>query len=219
LFDRSGELVRTIGEFVRPPRSYDARTGYRQYLFDSSVISGIVGGELYVGENNSILFQRFDSAGTALTTFSLQRDPRTVTELDIEEGWRMWAEQIGVQQGQMFAQAAASLGERTAAEMQRGADEAVARAKENIEPAEFLPAFESILVGSDLDLWLEDYLHPTEEVTRWFLMDGAFQPVGWIELPANERLLAAGPNNLVVLRKDELDVESVVLYGGAWPRG
>jgi len=218
MFDRSGALVRTIGEFVRPPRYYDARTGYQQYLFDSSVRSAIVAGELYVGENNLIVLQRFDSTGTLLTTLALEREPRPVTELDIEAGWRAWAERIVVQQGQMFAQAAASLGERTAAEMQRGADEAVARAKENIEPAEFLPAYKSMLVGGDLALWLEDYLHPTEDNTRWFLMGSDFQPTGWIELPPNERLLAAGPSELIVLRKDELDVESVVVYRGEWSR-
>jgi len=42
--------------------------------------------------------------------------------------------------------------------------------------------------------------------------------VGWIELPPNERLLAAGPDRMVVLRKDDLEVESVVVYGGAWPQ-
>jgi hypothetical protein len=216
LFDRTGNLVRTIGEFVRRPRYYDARSGYRQYLFDSSVQARIVDDEVFVGENDSIVLQRFDSAGTANPTLELARKPRPVTELDVEAGWLAWAERIAVQQEQMFAQAAASLGERTAAQMQRGAEEAVARAKEQIEPAEFLPAYKSILVGSGFSLWIEDYLHPTAEMTRWFLMDDSFQAVGWIELPPNERLLAAGPNNLIVLRKDELDIESVVLYGGEW---
>ncbi|MEJ2239022.1 MAG: hypothetical protein P8X82_12050 [Gemmatimonadales bacterium] len=55
-------------------------------------------------------------------------------------------------------------------------------------------------------------MHPSEDITRWFLMNDDFMPVGWIELPLNEQLLAAGPNRFIVLRKDELDVESVVVY-------
>ena len=73
-----------------------------------------------------------------------------------------------------------------------------------------------MLVGSDLGFWVEDYLHPTEDNTRWFLMGSDLRPTGWIELPPKERLLAAGPDKVIVLRKDELDVESVVLYGGEW---
>lgn len=80
------------------------------------------------------------------------------------------------------------------------------------------PAYTSIVVASDHSLWLEDHLHPVEAETRWFPMDEGFEPVGWIAWPPNERLLAAGSGRLVVLRKDELGVESVVVYGGAWPQ-
>jgi hypothetical protein len=217
LFDRSGELVGTIGEFVRRPRYYDATSGYQRYLFASSVISGIVGDELWVGESDSIIIERFDSTGSSRDRLSLPHSPRRVTELDIEEGWRAWAEQMLVQQEQMMVQMSASFGASAVAAMQQRAEEEMARARDAIEPAEYLPAYKSIVVGIDSAIWLEDYLHPTEEVTRWFRMGGGFQPVGWVEFQSNEQLLAAGPNRLIVLRKDELGVESVVVYDGEWP--
>jgi hypothetical protein len=217
LFDPSGVLVRTIGHFVPRAREYTAEGGFQRYLFDTSVLSRIVGDELLVGENESIVLVRFDSSGTARPRLSLERGPEGVTELDIEAGWRVWEEQMVVQQEQMMDQMAASFGGSAAAAMQQRADEALARAREAIQPPEFLPAYKSIVVGSDGALWVEDYLHPTEEISRWILMGAGFSPVGWIELQPKERLLAAGPNSLIVLRKDDLDVESVVIFHGDWP--
>ncbi len=212
LFDRSGTLIRTLGRLIRRPRYYDANSGYQRLLFAPSVLSRIVADELYVGETDSIIFERFDSAGTLLGTLRMERSPRPVTELDIEAGWRERAARIAVAQQQMLAQTVATLGEEAAAATQERIEEAVARDRETVEPAEFLPAYKSIIVESGGAVWLEEYMHPSEDITRWFLMNGDFMPVGWIELPPNERLLAAEPNKLIVLRKDELDVESVVVY-------
>lgn len=217
LFDRSGAIVRTLGRFVRPPRFYTPQNGYQRYLFSSTMQSEIVGDAVVVGETNTIAFQRFDSAGSARDSVDLERVPRRVTEPDIEAGWRAWEEQMVMQLGQMTAQLAAVRGEGAAAAMQRQAEETIAREREKVEPAEYLPAFKSIIVGSDGRIWLEDYLHPTEDITRWTLMDEGFVPLGRIDLPHGERLLAAGPRSLIVLRKDDLDVESVVVYGGEWP--
>lgn len=217
LFDRSGEQVRTIARFVLRPRRFDARSGFQSFLLDSSVQFGIVGDELLVGETDAIALQRFDSTGTALTGLRLERPPRPVTEPDLEAAWLAWGEQMVLQQRQMLAQAAATSGSGTVSVTRQEAEEAIAGYRETVEPAGFLPAYKSMIVGGDRALWLEDYLHPTEDVTRWFLMDDGFLPVGWIELPPRERLLAAGPDRLLVLRKDALDVESVVVYGGEWP--
>jgi len=216
LFDPSGEPVRTMGRFVRRPRSYTVEGGYQRYLFDTSVLSRIAGDELIVGESDSIVLTRFDSSGAVRPNLTLERGARGVTELDIEAGWRAWEEQMVVQQEQMMNQMASSFGGTAAAAMQRGAEEAMAKAREAIQPAEFLPAYKSIVVGSDHALWLEDYLHPTEAISHWILMSADFAPVGWVELPPKEQLLAAGPSRLIVLRKDPLDVESVVIYGGEW---
>ncbi len=212
LFDRSGALVRTVGQFVRRPRYYDANSGYKRLLFAPAVVSRLVGEELFVSETDSIVFQRFDSNGNSLTTLRLARSPRRVTELDIEAGWRARAAQVAVAQEQMLVQMAATFGPEAAGAAQERVEEAVARDREAVEPAEFLPAYKSIITGSDGSVWLEDYLHPSDDGTRWFLMGESFRPSGWIELPPNERLLAAGPNSVIVLRKDELDVESVVVY-------
>jgi hypothetical protein len=212
LFDRSGTLVRTLGQLIRHPRYYDANSGYQRFLFAPSVVSRIVGDELYVGATDSIILERFDTTGTARGTLRLERGPRRVTEQDIEAGWREREAQIAVAQEQLLVQMAATWGPEAAGASQERIDEAIARERETVQPAEFLPPYKSIIVASDGAVWLEEYMHPSEDITRWFLMNDDFLPVGWIELPPNERLLAAGPNRLIVLRKDELDVESVVVY-------
>ena len=220
LFDHTVALVRTIGQFVRPERFYSSGSGYKRYLLDTSVQALLVDGELLVGENDSIVLMRFDSSGVVRPRLSLDRIPRPVTDLDIEAGWRAWVERQALAQEEMLGQAMISLDERALLEMRERmrarAEDGLAEAKRTIEPAGTLPAYKSIIVGSDGAIWLEDYLSPTLDISRWVLMDADFSPVAWIELQPNERLLAAGRNRLVILRKDELDVESVVILGGDW---
>jgi hypothetical protein len=190
-------------------------------LLDTSIQALLADGELLVGENDSIVLMRFDSSGIARPRLELNRSPRRVTDRDIEAGWRAWEERQMVASGEMLEQAAMTLDrsavEEMRARMRASVEEALATAKETIEPAEMLPAYKSIIVGSDGALWMEDYLSPTLGVSRWILMSAGFSPIGWIELQPNERLLAAGPNNVIILRTDELDVESVVILSGEWP--
>ncbi len=220
LFDHTGALIRTIGQFVTRERLYSSGSGYKRYLLDTSVQALLADGELLVGENDSIVLMRFDSSGVVRPRLSLDRIPRPVTDLDIEAGWRAWVERQVVARQEMLAQAMISLDEQALLEMRERlraeVEDGLAEAKRTIEPAGTLPAYKSIIVGSDGTIWLEDYLSPTLDISRWVLIDADFSPVGWIELQANERLLAAGSNKLVILRKDELDVESVVILGGDW---
>lgn len=220
LFDRTGTLVRTMGQFETRERLYSSSSGYKRYLLDTSVHAVLADGELLVGENDSIVLVRFDSSGAVRPRLSLDRNPRPVTDPDIEAGWRAWAERRVVAREEMLAQAIMSLDEQAREAMRRRiraeVEDGLAEAKRAIEPAETLPAYESIIVGSDGAIWLEDYLSPTLNFSRWVLMDVDFSPVGWIELQPNERLLAAGRDTLVVLRKDDLGVESVVVLSGDW---
>jgi hypothetical protein len=221
LFDRSGTFVRTIGQFAPKERHYSATSGYRRYLLDTSVHAVVADGLLLTGESDSIVLTRIDSSGAVRSRLSLDRSPRPVTEPDIEAAWRDWVEQRAVAREQMFAQAMMTMHEDALLAMREriraDVEDELPEAKRTIEPAVFLPAYKSIMVGSDGALWLEDYLSPTLKTSRWILMDAGFSPVGWIELQPNERLLAAGPNTVVILRKDELDIESVVILAGDWP--
>ena len=220
LFAPSGMLVRTLGTFVRRERYYSAGSGYKQYLLDASVHAVLARGLLLVGESDAIALARFDSSGATRPTLVLERDPRPVTEPDIEAGWRDWADQRVVAREQLMAQAAVMLDEAGVLDLRKRiraeVDDEVAKARKTIEPAAMLPAYASIVVGSDGALWLEDYLSPTVDVSRWILMDAEFAPVGWIELQPNERFLAAGPDVVVIVRKDALDVESVVFLTREW---
>jgi hypothetical protein len=215
LFGPSGTLVRTVGTFVRRERYYSASSGYERYLLDASVHAVLTNGVLLVGESDTIALARFDSSGATRPTLSLQRTPRPVTESDIEAGWRDWVDQRVVQREQLMAQAAVMLDEAGVLDLRKRiraeVGDELAEAKKTIEPAASLPAYKSIVVGSDGALWLEDYLSPTVDVSRWILMDADFSPVGWIELQPTETFLAAGPDVVVIVRKDALDVESIVL--------
>jgi len=221
LFDPAGALVRTIGSLTTRARYFSPNTGYRRYLLDTSVHVALADDVLLVGESDAIALVRFDSSGAARSTLRLDRRPRAVTARDVEAGWREWVERQAAAREELFAQAAIMLDEaglRAMRERIRADVEGdLAEVKKTTEPAASLPAYKSIRLGSDGALWLEDYLSPTLDVSRWILMGEGFQPVGWIELAPNEQLLATGPDLAVILRKDDLGVESVVLQHVDWP--
>jgi len=220
LFDPAGALVRTIGSFAPRARYFSPNTGYRRYLLDTSVQVALAEDVLLVGENDAIALERFDSSGAARSTLRLDRRPRAVTEPDVEAGWREWVDRHAAAREELFAQAAIMLDEAGLRSMREriraDVEDDLAEARKTMEPAASLPAYESIKVGSDGALWLEDYLSPTLDVSRWILMGEGFQAAGWIELAPNEQLLAIGPRLVVILRKDDLGVESVVLQRGDW---
>jgi len=78
---------------------------------------------------------------------------------------------------------------------------------------ETYPAFAAeLLVDTDLDLWVRESapLRTQESVWSVFSREGAL--IGIVELPVRVRLLDVGNNYVLVLRRDDLDVEYVELY-------
>lgn len=73
------------------------------------------------------------------------------------------------------------------------------------------PAYGDLQAGRGGNLWVEKY-GPGAEQSEWLVLSTAGEPVGRITIPGDAKLLEAGPEQLLLLRRDELGVEQILLY-------
>jgi hypothetical protein len=61
-------------------------------------------------------------------------------------------------------------------------------------------------------LWVREYAPSEEGPVRWTVFDAEGRQLGTLALPPRFRLTDAGPNYLVGIAKDDMDVEQVQVY-------
>jgi hypothetical protein len=84
---------------------------------------------------------------------------------------------------------------------------------EEMPVADVFPPYQSFVVDALGYLWVEDYLGEDEEVPRWTVFDARGRAVARLETPARTRVLEIGADYLLGRTLDELDVESLTLWG------
>ncbi len=77
---------------------------------------------------------------------------------------------------------------------------------------EYLPAFQELLVDDDGYLWVERYRLPWENQPRWEVFDPDGRWLGTVETPIGLRPFQIGADSLLGRHRDEMGVESVVLF-------
>lgn len=77
---------------------------------------------------------------------------------------------------------------------------------------------ESLLIDSDGNLWVAEYRPPGNDLPRWSVFDADGRWLGELTLPERFTLTDAGSDYLLGVSRDELGVESVMLYGLIKPR-
>jgi hypothetical protein len=75
--------------------------------------------------------------------------------------------------------------------------------------ADFMPAFESVLLDSEGCLWVEDKNIPGDTLRTWTVFDGDGVPLTRLSLPMSNRVLDIGPDYVLAAFQDELGVEFV----------
>lgn len=73
------------------------------------------------------------------------------------------------------------------------------------------PAIEDVRCGGSGRLWAGRFEPFYAPVRRWWLLDRDARPVGHLRLPPKTRILAADGDRLLLVERDELDVESVTV--------
>ena len=72
------------------------------------------------------------------------------------------------------------------------------------------------MVGSEGEVWIEDYSSPEAVVTRWYLLEGD-RAVGWLAVGLRETVLGFGYGVLIKRTQDELGVQTAVVMRVARP--
>ncbi len=78
--------------------------------------------------------------------------------------------------------------------------------------AEFMPAFEAVLLDSEGYLWVEDKNIPGDTLRTWTVFDPEGIPLTRLSLPIANRVLDIGEDYVMAVFEDELGVEYVCTY-------
>lgn len=78
---------------------------------------------------------------------------------------------------------------------------------------ETMPAYRNLLIDSEGDLWVQEYdVIPDAQPPRWTVFDPSGQMLGTVTMPVRFTPYDIGPDYILGLWRDDLDVEHVQLY-------
>lgn len=83
---------------------------------------------------------------------------------------------------------------------------------EGLEFPELIPVYQSLRVDLEGHLWVERYRTRGEEDRRWWVFDPDGRWLGEPPVPTDIDVKEVGSDYLLGVRRDDLDVESVVMY-------
>jgi hypothetical protein len=81
-----------------------------------------------------------------------------------------------------------------------------------MEIPETMPAFTDFVVDAERNLWVREYRQPGEEGERWTVYDVEGRMLGTLSAPEQFRITDIGPDYVLGIWTDDIDVEHVQLY-------
>jgi hypothetical protein len=190
----------TIGFFEGPDlffASQDGRISFTAVPFDVGPSVAAGADRIFVTPGRVPEIREFDANGTLVRIFRVLRDPVPVTR----------------QQFDAFVEArvAQASDDNAAAELRRR--------YANMPLRDALPAYQRLLVDAEGNVWAERYRPDDAAPPAWavFGPDGA--ALGTVTLPAAARIQTVANGLLIATRRDEMDVEHVVVWRLVPPGG
>lgn len=83
-------------------------------------------------------------------------------------------------------------------------------------PTEFLPAYDWVAVDADRRIWARAGAAPGTDSAEWRAFDSDGALWGTLRLPARDRVVDARGDTLILLRRDDMDVERIELWRVTW---
>lgn len=191
IVDPDTEAADTVGRF---PKSYAGDPPGSMALGPLAIMA-MGRDHFYWGRGDAFEFHQFDLDGTLNRLISKDWEPYRVTD----RSWRRSGE----------ARIESLRKSRTA-----NLDDLIRRARqenERIEHAESLPAFVDAIVDSEGNLWVREYPLVGVRTAPWQVFSSSGTWLTTVEVPDGFRLHAAGPDWVLGIATDELDVEVVRL--------
>lgn len=84
--------------------------------------------------------------------------------------------------------------------------------KEVLPRRETFPAFARVRTDTEGNLWVEEYGRPADEQSRWSVFDPEGRWLGTVQIPGDFEVQQIGPDWILGVQKDEMDVEHVRMY-------
>jgi len=181
--------------------------GTEDLLFGRELYAAVSNDRLFLADSDSLAILSFGFDGRPGGTLSLQRPPRLIEPKHevLEKDRRMReAEQLLATQNRLLRVTGNNVPDFLALARDR---------LETLEVLPSLPAFTGFIPLGEDGFWIRESEYPGTPIQRWYRLSADFEPMGWIQLDPQEELLAAAGTRILVLSKDELDVESVILFG------
>jgi hypothetical protein len=198
-FDRSGALMDTLAH-LPGAQSYlskdDGMFSTSSVVFGRDVLLEPGGDRFYVGDNDSYQIAEHRPDGTLLRLIRRPYDPVSVGEDDVAAYYE--------KRSTDFSGAPAALRARMQAREEEQRKEVPHRTT--------LPAFASLQVDPEGNLWVEDSRRPADEQPRWSVFDPEGRWLGSVNTPVGLRVLQIGSDFVLGVWKDDLEVEHVRVY-------
>ena len=191
IVDPDTEAADTVGRF---PKSYAGDPPGSMALGPLSIVA-MGNNHFYWGRGDTFEFCQFDLEGTVSLVISKDWEPFPVTD----RSWRRSGE----------ARIEVLRRSRTS-----NLEDLIRRARqenERIDHAESLPAFREAMVDTEGNLWVREYPLVGVRVAPWQVFSSSGTWLTTVEVPDGLRLFAVGPDWVLGLATDELDVELVRL--------
>lgn len=154
------------------------------------------GGEVLVADNDRYEIRFLAPDGALRRIVRRAHEPVRVRDADVEAYFAVRDEDIA---GLPAAQAA-------------GLRRLRARQREVFPRRETLPAFADARVDAAGSLWVQDFRRPADEQPRWSVFDADGRWLGTVETPAGLEVHQIGPDWILGVQADELEVEHVRVY-------
>ena len=103
------------------------------------------------------------------------------------------------------------------AEMRSGFEEMARTRRERIPHRDNFPAFAELQVDTEGNLWVADFPRRRDDPRAWSVFDPEGRWLGSVRTPAGLTVRQIGPDWILGVQKDEMDVEHVRLYPLAKP--
>jgi hypothetical protein len=192
-----GDLVTDFGEFPGSEFNVQIRSvgggmamSARLIPFGKYPMQTVSPGFLHVGSGESWEVRSYRPSGELARIVRLDRELRPVRREDLE----------------------AYVREAVAEATDPAQAQEIRRGIEALPTPDFMPASASLHADHHGYLWVERYRAPGEEPAVHDVLDPEGRLVGWVSLPAGLQILESGPDYVLGLYRDDLEVEYVRVY-------
>jgi hypothetical protein len=168
-----------------------------EVVFGRRLVLAGAGDGYYTGYTDRYEIEHRDPAGRLRRLVRRSHEPVRATEADLNA---------------YFAADAKKEIRGLPAEMRAAFEEMARTRRERIPHRDNFPAFAGLATDTEGNLWVEQYGRPGDEQPRWDVFDGEGRWLGTVETPVGLRVHRIGPDWILGVEKDEMEVEHVRMY-------